>query len=127
MSEPHECDFVSCSLKHEQTPTVKQYDTGFKREEIGKPSYSIVPLEGLERIAARAMIGKLKYKEPDDDLNWKKADITNPTVQRRFLDAALRHLIQYSCGETDEDHLAAAAWNCMAIMALEKRAGTNKY
>lgn len=90
------------------------------REDTGKPSYSIIPLEGLDRVAYRAMIGEKKYSEKPGELNWKKADITDPVVHRRFVDAALRHLLQYVGGEKDEDHLAAAAWNCLAIMALEK-------
>jgi hypothetical protein len=31
-----------------------------------------------------------------------------------------RHLIEYKKGKTDEDHLAAIAWNAMAIMHYQE-------
>ena len=46
----------------------------------------------------------------------------------RFKASALRHMMQWQCGETDEDHSAAVAFNLMAAeyvkwrMANEKKA-----
>lgn len=43
--------------------------------------------------------------------NWEKG-----MPFSRYIDSAKRHLDKYIMGMTDEDHLAAAAWNIFAIM-----------
>ncbi len=43
--------------------------------------------------------------------NWEKG-----IPFSRYIDSAKRHLDKYIMGMTDEDHLAAAAWNIFAIM-----------
>ena len=51
-----------------------------------------------------------------------------PCGYERYLDAHLRHLIQYLSGEQDDpatgiNHLAHCAWNVLAMLELEKRSG----
>jgi hypothetical protein len=41
-----------------------------------------------------------------------------------FMDAALRHLTLWSCGDTEPHHLRAALWNIAAMMETEHRVGT---
>lgn len=45
------------------------------------------------------------------DRNWEKG-----MPFSRYVDSAKRHLDQFVMGMTDEDHLAAACWNLIAIM-----------
>ena len=51
--------------------------------------------------------GSVKYT----DRNWEKG-----MPFSRYVDSAKRHLDKFVMGMTDEDHLAAAAWNIFAIM-----------
>jgi len=37
-----------------------------------------------------------------------------------FYDSAQRHMMQWWEGDETEDHLAAAAWNIMSLMHIEK-------
>ena len=39
----------------------------------------------------------------------------------RYVDSASRHLNKYIMGMEDEDHLAAACWNLIAIMHFEEQ------
>ena len=47
--------------------------------------------------------------------NWEKG-----IPWSRCLDSALRHLNKFQRGMTDEDHLAAAAWNIFAIIHYQE-------
>ena len=38
-----------------------------------------------------------------------------------FLDSAIRHIFKYMDGQTDEDHLCAAAWNILGAMWTEEK------
>ena len=74
--------------------------------------FDLVSFIALGRIAVLAEEGAKKYA-PN---NWRKG-----MPGWRFMDSALRHLTRYALGSTDEDHLAAAAWNIMALMEQETR------
>lgn len=88
---------------------------GFTREPEGsRPDYlplllargiEDVPRELIERIAEHYYQGGLKYS-PD---NWRKG--TDPESLERNRRSAARHFVAWLKGETDEDHLAAVAWN----------------
>jgi hypothetical protein len=45
--------------------------------------------------------------------NWEKA--FTQTELNRFKESALRHCMQWYCGETDEDHAVAVFFNIMAF------------
>lgn len=64
-----------------------------------------------ERIAKRLMMGEKKYAR----LNWRNCE--DPQT---YKESAIRHLMQYVNGQTEEDHLAAATVNLMILMDLEK-------
>ena len=74
---------------------------------IGKGRYDLISPFAMKRIALHYQRGAEKYY----DRNWEKG-----IPFSRYVDSAKRHLDQYVMGAEDEDHLAAACWNLMAIM-----------
>lgn len=73
----------------------------------GKGRFDLITPFGLTRIAKWYELGAKKYT----DRNWEKG-----MPFSRYVDSAFRHLIKFLMGMTDEDHLAACAWNILAIM-----------
>ena len=89
----------------------EEFSTGSRRDtQDGKPRYSLIPPKGLYRLAMLYVRGAEKY----DDHNWVKGQPTS-----RILDSLMRHVEAYRLGEKTEDHLAAIAWNAMALMQFE--------
>lgn len=89
----------------------EQFSTGAVRDiQTGKGRYDLITPYGLQRLALHYERGAAKYA----DRNWEKGI----PVSRCF-SSAVRHLFQYLAGDRSEDHLAAAAWNIMAIMHFE--------
>lgn len=64
------------------------------------------------RLAKHFENGAKKY----NDRNWEKG-----IPIHSFIDSAIRHLMKYLDGWDDEDHLCAAAWNCMCAMWTEEK------
>lgn len=88
------------------------YGTGAIREpSTGKGRFDLITPYGLRRLAIWYELGAQKYS----DRNWEKG-----VPLERCLDSALRHLNKYMMHMEDEDHLAAAVWNIMAIMHFEE-------
>lgn len=85
------------------------YDVGdaLREPSDGKGRYDLISPFGLARLARWYEMGANKYS----DRNWEKG-----MPFSRYLDSALRHLNKFLMGMEDEDHLAAAAWNIIAIM-----------
>ena len=75
-----------------------------------KGRYDLLSPIALSRVAIHYENGAIKY----DDRNWEKG-----IPASRCMSSALRHLFQYLLGMDNEDHLAAACWNVMAIMHFE--------
>ena len=73
----------------------------------GKGRWDLIPTEGLARLAGLYERGATKY----GPRNWEKGSDLS-----RYMDSMIRHAFQASAGMTDEDHLAAVAWNALAIM-----------
>ena len=73
----------------------------------GKGRYDLISPFGIDRIAKWYELGAKKYV----DRNWEKG-----MPFSRYVDSAKRHLNKYVMGMEDEDHLAAACWNIIAIM-----------
>lgn len=78
----------------------------------GKGRFDLVSPYANRRLARWYELGAGKYS----DRNWEKGGIPFS----RYLDSAFRHLNKYLMGMTDEDHLAAAAWNIFSIMHFEE-------
>lgn len=93
-----------------------EYDSGMVRDtEAGKARFDLLLPLGVpysEQILTRdAMLmarGAAKY----DARNWEKA--SGEAELARYHSSALRHLMQWIGGETDEDHAAAVRFNIMA-------------
>lgn len=89
----------------------EEFSTGSKRDtREGKGRFDLLFMgmpEALRRMAVLLERGAKKYGER----NWEKGQPIS-----RFLDSAVRHLSRAAQGDTDEDHLIQAAWNCMAAV-----------
>lgn len=73
----------------------------------GKGRYDLVSPFAVRRIACHYEAGSKKYA----DRNWERG-----IPFSRYIDSAKRHIDEFIMGKENEDHLAAACWNLMAIM-----------
>ena len=90
----------------------ESFDTGAVRDDAGdKPRPDLISPFFLERLGEHMRKGAIKYAE----WNWAKG-IPNS----RCYASLMRHLTKFSQGLHDEDHLAAAAFNLMAIIHNEE-------
>lgn len=78
----------------------------------GNGRFDLISPFALARLAKWYELGAKKYS----DRNWEKGGIPFS----RYLDSAFRHLNKFTMGLTDEDHLAAAAWNIFAILHFQE-------
>ncbi len=90
----------------------REFESGAVRDcSEGKGRFDLFSPFALMRIARVYEKGAKKYK----DRNWEKGMPIG-----KYIDSAIRHIIQYMKGWEDEDHLAQAAWNLISIMHTEK-------
>lgn len=90
----------------------REFSTGAVRDiEVGKGRFDLISPFALQRIARHYEAGALKYS----DRNWEKG-----IPYHSLVDSALRHLMKFIMRWKDEDHLAAAAWNIIAILHFEE-------
>lgn len=78
---------------------------------VGKGRFDLITPFGIMRLAKWYERGAQKYA----DRNWEKG-----MPFSRYIDSAERHITKFKMGMTDEDHLAAAAWNILAIIHHEE-------
>lgn len=91
----------------------RTFETGAVRDiHTGKGRMDLLPACALIRLSKHFEAGALKYEER----NWEKG-----IPIHSFIDSALRHLMNYLDGKTDEDHLCAAAWNLLCAMWTEEK------
>jgi transcriptional regulator with XRE-family HTH domain len=89
------------------------FDSGAIREgRVGKGRYDLLTPVGLRRLAEWYELGAKKY----DDRNWEKGLPISGCME-----SAMRHWVKYMDGQTDEDHLAAIAWNVFSVMHFEEK------
>lgn len=86
------------------------YPTGAVRDTGGKGRCDLLPHSALLRVA-RHMENSLADHE---ERNWERG-----LPMHCFLDSAMRHVFKYMDGQTDEDHLAAAATNLLMALWTE--------
>lgn len=90
-----------------------QFETGAVRDmHEGKGRCDLLPPLALLRVAKHFEAGAVKY----GDRNWEKG-----IPMHSFLDSGIRHLLKYMAGQTDEDHLVAAAWNILCALETEEK------
>jgi hypothetical protein len=91
----------------------REFETGAVRDMAdGKGRCDLLPACAILRLSKQYENGLKKYGER----NWEKGIPINS-----FIDSGLRHLLKYLDGWTDEDHLAAAAWNILNAMWMEEK------
>jgi len=89
------------------------HESGAMREpDINKPRPALISPFALTRIAQHYANGAKKYSER----NWEKGMNFS-----RYTDSLMRHAIAWMSNDCSEDHLAAIAWNAMAIMHHQER------
>jgi hypothetical protein len=76
----------------------------------GKGRFDLISPYALLRVARIHEKGSKKYSPR----NWEKG-----MKFSLFVDAAMRHIIKYMMGMTDEDHLAQAVWNLDCLLHFE--------
>ena len=90
-----------------------EFGTGSVRDvETGKPDWTLLPFEALERFLGLMQRGAVKYGRH----NWTKGQSMARAERSMF-----RHMVQYLKGERDEDHLAAVVFNASLILDHEER------
>ena len=91
--------------------TRREFDTGACRDMAeGKGDMVSIPWESVLRLSRHYEAGAKKYAR----WNFRKGIPVSS-----FIDSACRHLAKYQCGEDDEDHLSAAAFNILGAMLME--------
>ena len=91
--------------------TRREFETGAVRDMVeGKGDMASIPWESILRLSRHYEAGAKKYSR----WNFRKGIPVSS-----FIDSACRHLAKYQCGEDDEDHLAAAAFNILGAMLME--------
>lgn len=92
---------------------MEKFNTGAVREnKTGKGRCDLLPMCALIRLSKHYEAGSADHGER----NWEKG-----IPMHSFLDSAIRHLFKYMDGQTDEDHLCAAAWNILGAMWTEEK------
>lgn len=91
--------------------TRREFGSGAVRDMAeGKGDMVSIPWESILRLSRHYEAGARKYER----WNFRKGIPVSS-----FIDSALRHLAKYQCGEDDEDHLSAAAFNILGAMLME--------
>ena len=99
----------------------QSYSSGMRRDlQDGKPRYDLVlPLKMKENMFKRwaELMGRgaIKYGER----NWELAKTQEEAD--RFKQSALRHMMQWFNGDTDEDHAAAVYFNIQCYEYVMER------
>lgn len=89
-----------------------EFSTGAVRDMgKGKGRCDLLPPRALLRLARHFEAGAEKY----GDRNWEQGIPISS-----FIDSGIRHILKYMAGETDEDHLVAAAWNLICAQETEE-------
>jgi hypothetical protein len=95
----------------------ENFNTGAVRDTSdGKPRPDLISPFFLKRLGIHMGKGAKKYSAH----NWAKG-IPNS----RCYESCMRHLMQFAMGDRTEDHLAAAAFNIMAMIHNEEVSADN--
>lgn len=99
---------------------LETFPGGAKRSsDKGRGRYDLISPLFLKRLAHQLELGAV---HPDIGArNWEKGIGTSGGIPlERFQNSRARHLAQADAGETDEDHLAAAAFNLMCETHIDE-------
>ena len=96
----------------------RYFKTGARRDsDKGKPKFTYLPFDVLDRVAKHYEEGAKKY----GDHNWRMG-IPSTTI----LDSLLRHVVAYYKGLNDEDHLSAIVFNALCLIYNEDKMTDNE-
>lgn len=99
---------------------MQQFQTGAVRDVGGKGRMDLLPMCALLRISKHMEDAVAPDPETGvphyPERNWEKG-----LPMHSIIDSALRHLVKYMDGWTDEDHLCAAATNLLMAMWTEEK------
>ena len=88
------------------------YESGGSRSrDVEGVRYDLIPHTSLKRLAQRYGLGAVQH----GDRNWEGGIPASATFNH-----IVEHLGKWSSGDRNDDHLAAAAWGCFALMYYEK-------
>lgn len=86
----------------------QKFDTGAVRDtQTNKGRFDLITPVALRRLAKHYEGGSKKY----GDRNWEKG-----IPLGRYIDSAMRHLVDLMELKTDEDHAIACAWNMFGFV-----------
>lgn len=105
-------DVLVNKVPRKTTDTMTNYETGAVRDTGGKGRMDLLPMCSLLRISRHIENSLTHYPER----NWEKG-----MPMHSMIDSALRHLVKYMDGMTDEDHLCAAATNLLMALWTEEK------
>jgi hypothetical protein len=84
------------------------YSTGASRSsDCEDVRFDLIPPGPLRRLAARYALGAKTHGDRNWQAGMPAGDVLNHMEQ---------HLNLWKSGDRDDDHLAAAAWGCFALM-----------
>lgn len=87
-----------------------EFSTGAVRDmHIGKGRMDLLPWNAIGDVSKHCEDGAIKYGEHNVDRGIPAHSLA---------DSALRHMRKFLCGEIDEDHLVAAAWNILWLLEM---------
>ena len=99
------------------------FPTGMQREiSEWKPRFDLILIEWLpyEEQPLTLLANLLaRWAEKYSERNWEKA--STQEEYNRFRESFLRHWMQASCNETDEDHISWAMFNLMWMALVRYR------
>lgn len=88
------------------------FDTGAVRDiHTGKGRFDLLPWSAIRQVAIHCEHGAVKYGERNVDKG---------ILIHSLLDSGSRHIADYMEGKSEENHLAAAAWNILWAMWMEQ-------
>jgi hypothetical protein len=110
--------------KADATPDGRvHFDGGGMRDtQNGKPRFDLlmpVEVSYSEQFLTRCAVHMAKGAEKYEDRNWEQ--FSDQDSLDRAKSSALRHMMQWLSGETDEDHAAAVFFNLMAAEYIKGR------
>jgi hypothetical protein len=122
-TDPHPSASASQVFTTKDSGQREKFDSGMQRDtEGGKARFDLlvpkdVPYRAqlLTRFAELMERGARKY----DARNWELA--TGQEELDRAKSSAFRHFMQWLCGETDEDHAAAVAFNLLVAETVKHK------
>lgn len=99
---------------------MEQYQTGAVRDTGGKGRMDLLPMCALIRVS-KHMEDAIKPDPETGKPHYPERNWEHGLPLHSMIDSALRHLAKYVDGQTDEDHLCAAATNLLMAMWTEEK------